>query len=189
MPFKEDQPTFESRNSQGNDGGSVMKPAGTIFMVLGLLWMFVAFNMETTVGSGFGEVHNLGLMEERRNHLYLAGGTMLIGVLLFGFGSVVQRGSGADHGSLRSCPICAEQIQRQAIKCRFCGADVSKEVNVRANFGDYATPSLKTDAEHENANNDVEKWKPIVSGNAALWIFCGIVALVFLAAILDIPLG
>jgi hypothetical protein len=80
----------------------IMKGIGILLIVIGVIWGVVAFTMTTTVETGgetFGsgqysikvpkmKVHNLGLMEERRNHLMLSGFIILVGVLLFGFGTL-----------------------------------------------------------------------------------------------------
>jgi hypothetical protein len=112
-----------------------MKLIGIIFVVAGLVWAFIAYNMKTTVttggetiGSGVfsvyvekSEVHNLGLMETRRNHLMFAGLSIVVGVVMFGFGSLAGQGGGRN---LRKCPVCAESIQPDAKKCHFCSSDL-----------------------------------------------------------------
>lgn len=103
-----------------------MKKAGIVIIILGVIWVLIAYNMPTTVGEGFREVHNIGLMEDRRNHIMLAGLTILVGVILFGFGSVSGRSFAHPRVTSRPCPVCAEEIQPAAVKCRFCGADVPK---------------------------------------------------------------
>lgn len=99
-----------------------MKQLGVILVVLGLIGGGIAYSMPTTVPSRFGEVVNINLIESRRNHLMMAGLTTLVGVILYGFGSVSVR----SHATLRPCPVCAEEIQPSAVTCRFCGADVPK---------------------------------------------------------------
>lgn len=112
-----------------------MKPIGIFFIVAGLVWAAIAYNMKTTVsiggetiGSGAfsmyvekNEVHNLGLMETRRNHLLFASLCIVVGVVMFGFGSLVGQ---PGRGNLRKCPVCAEWIQPDARKCRFCGNEL-----------------------------------------------------------------
>jgi hypothetical protein len=116
-----------------------MRALGIFLIIVGLVWAVVAFNMDTTVTTesrsetyGSGEyavdidipsvtVQNLGLMEARRNHLMFAGLTLLIGVVLVGFGSISRQ---KDAPDLRPCSVCAEPIQPAALKCRFCGADL-----------------------------------------------------------------
>jgi hypothetical protein len=74
-----------------------MKRFGLILMVLGLAGGVYAFSMDTSVASGSysnyvpDRVNNIGLMDDRRNYLYASGLAILIGVILFGFGSVQQK--------------------------------------------------------------------------------------------------
>ncbi len=120
-------------------GGGV-KVLGGILIAVGLLWAVFAFNMPTTVQAGGDRigsgaysfelpkvtVNNLGLMEERRNHLMMAGVTVLAGILLFGFGSV-QRGEATNPAPsevFRVCPHCAEHVKPNAKICRFCNREL-----------------------------------------------------------------
>ena len=115
-------------------GGS-MRGFGFFLVVVGIIWALVAFNMNTTITTesetiGSGEyaisvpsqtVHNLGLLEERKNHLMFSGLTILAGIILIGFGSVGR--NYANDDASKSCPFCAEKIKYAAVKCRFCGSE------------------------------------------------------------------
>lgn len=71
-----------------------MRKIGFLLIAIGLVWAAFAFNRDTTVSAGgyFGvpaeRVHNIGLMEDRRNETILAGVVFLAGILLVGFGSL-----------------------------------------------------------------------------------------------------
>ncbi|MDO8863724.1 hypothetical protein Q6D67_18690 [Haliea sp. E1-2-M8] len=98
-----------------------MKTFGAILVVIGILWALMALAMDTTVRSGGTRVHNVGLVEERRTHLTLAGVATLAGVILFGFGASARTNV---TEVTRICPKCAESILAAATKCRYCGSDV-----------------------------------------------------------------
>src|SRR6266516_478379 len=115
-----------------------MKGTGILLIVIGAIWTIIAFNMNTAVETG-GErigsgaysveipkmkVNNLGLMEERRNHLMFAGLTIVVGVILFGF-CALSDNSNVQSGNTKACPYCAEIIQAEAKFCRFCQKDLS----------------------------------------------------------------
>lgn len=77
-----------------------MKTLGIVLLMVGSLWALVAFNTDTTVeteslfiGSTYipsRQVHNIGKMDERRNHLTLSALVVVVGVILFAFGKSKQ---------------------------------------------------------------------------------------------------
>lgn len=105
-----------------------MKVLGIFLVVVGLLWAIVASNMDVTVGTGYGAVNNIGLMDVRRNNLLFAGLAVLVGAVFIGFGFISQQSSVEHNSALRACPYCAEAIMREAIVCKHCGKDVQPEV-------------------------------------------------------------
>jgi hypothetical protein len=135
-----------------NASGFNMKNVGMVVLTCGILWIFAAFNMDTTVeteslsiGNHYmpsKRVHNIGLMDERRNHLIFSGLLILVGVILFVAGrrqqhQFVQLMPGIEstipNEDTKKCPYCAETIRIEAIKCRFCGEsfdpnEVAKQV-------------------------------------------------------------
>ena len=61
---------------------------GLAIILIGGIWASAAFQIDTSVeGKGF-RVNDLGLMEQRRNHLLMASVTILAGVALFAFGAI-----------------------------------------------------------------------------------------------------
>lgn len=79
-----------------------MRVLGVLAFLFGCIWAIRAWNMDTTVPTG-GEfvgsgafrtyvqssrVHNIGLMDERRNHLIGSGIVILAGILFMGFGEL-----------------------------------------------------------------------------------------------------
>lgn len=102
--------------------------------MVGVVWVIFALNMNVSVTSdakviGSGEyeikvpemtVNNIGLMDQRRNHMIGAGVVFLAGVILLVFGSQGE----ASSAGRRACPFCAESISSSAVMCRFCQKDV-----------------------------------------------------------------
>lgn len=115
-----------------------MRIFGAILAVVGLIWGIVAFNMSTSVetgGKSFGssefsiyvprqEVHNLALAERRRTHLMISGVLVVIGSILFGFGSVRKSSDVASSADTRKCPFCAELVKVEARICKHCQKDL-----------------------------------------------------------------
>jgi len=107
-----------------------MRLLGLIVIGIGLIWAVIAFQMSTSVmvghssiGSGeysIASVNNIGLLQERSNHLLLAGLTVLVGVVLFGMGTLKQSNVTSSDADTRKCPHCAELVKVEAKVCRFC---------------------------------------------------------------------
>lgn len=109
-----------------------MKAIGGLLIGVGLAWLGSALMMETSVvvlsptyQVPMGRVNNLGLIERRRTHLMLAGGTILVGTILMGFGSI-RREEAIDEADddLQACPHCAEPVRAEAVYCRHCKRDI-----------------------------------------------------------------
>ena len=156
-----------------------MKKWGIVIIILGLIWALIAYNMSTTVGEGFREVHNIGLMEYRRNHIMLAGMTTIAGIILFSFGSVSGRSFSRPDVTLRPCPLCAERIQPAAVKCRFCGADVPKLDSTDTESKAAVKPAW-SEIQRKNEKNDTssEMLEPAVGGGAVFWTIVGFIIII-----------
>tara|TARA_R100000935_G_scaffold42629_1_gene64628 strand:+ start:1010 stop:1750 length:741 start_codon:yes stop_codon:yes gene_type:complete len=55
---------------------------GRFFLVLGIIFLLIGFFTNTTISTSLGEVHNLGLMNEKQNYIILGGFLLLAGVIL-----------------------------------------------------------------------------------------------------------
>lgn len=104
-----------------------MRITGILLTIIGAVWALFAFNMNvsvTTEASNLGSgdysinipsvtVNNIGLMDQRRNHLIFSGIVFLAGIILTALGK-------SNNPSQKACPFCAEQINAQASICKHC---------------------------------------------------------------------
>ena len=110
-----------------------MKIAGYTLIVIGIIGIIFAFAMNVTAtvpakdyGSGIKteetKVNNVGLMDDRRNYLILSGIIVLSGVMLVGFGGILEimdiRNKNLEHLTVHTKIIKSDNIQ----KCSYCGA-------------------------------------------------------------------
>ncbi len=98
-----------------------MRNAGFFILTVGIIWLLVALNMDTSIATGYGgRVNNIGLMASKQNHIVIGGLITLCGLLISIFCKPNQ------SYTMVKCPFCAEVINRDAVKCKHCGSDVSE---------------------------------------------------------------
>ncbi len=74
----------QKQKSQKSNNGKT-KGIGQILIAVGTVFLINGFTMNTTVSTGFGYVHNIGLISEQNNRIQLGGIIFIGGVILFCF--------------------------------------------------------------------------------------------------------
>ena len=130
-PNQESQQTPPPRNATPEPpeaGGSVLSVIfsviGWLMVIGGAIWLVAAFNMDTSVSaSGFGRVHNVGLMNNQQNHVIVAGILLLLGGVLIGVGQVRS----GKARTLYACQSCGNEYKvslraswLNTVVCRDC---------------------------------------------------------------------
>lgn len=133
-----------------------MKKIGTLALVIGLIALIATLVMDTSVASGSGRVHNIGLMNEKQNFLLVSIALVIIGAVLWALGNrdanLLSESPIASTRDMRKCPSCAELVRTEAVRCRFCQQELSP----------ISSPSLLPQTDEQLKNKWVEDYQEIV---------------------------
>jgi hypothetical protein len=121
---------------RSSEGSAVVRGLGILLLIVAVVIGLYALSMKTTVETegawigeqyiGGGEVYNVGLLDQRRNTLLVAGVLAVVGgLLVVAGGRGIARVSSMPGAGERKCPQCAEFVKREASVCRYCGYDLS----------------------------------------------------------------
>ncbi|MCA6927774.1 zinc ribbon domain-containing protein [Pectobacterium versatile] len=103
-----------------------MKGFGSFVLVIGVIWLLVAINMDTTVVTTMGSrVNNIGLLADKQNHIMIGAFIILCGLLC-----VVLGRRNSVRSDVVKCPFCAELIKPEARKCKDCGSDLTQKLEL-----------------------------------------------------------
>ena len=126
-----------------------MKAIGWLLLGVGLVWLAYALMLDTSVAvpNGYGwpdRVQNLSLAENRRIHVMLSAGTIIVGTMLIGFSHLQRLAIDDDDAAdddYRECPYCAESVRIEAVMCKHCRSEL---------------PAVESDDDIDEIRNDFE---------------------------------
>lgn len=101
-----------------------MKTLGILLGIAAVLSLLFGFNVDTTVSSELGRVHNIGLMSERQNIIICGAAMLVAAALLLAFSSRTGNSIAENTHGYRKCLSCAELVKIEATVCRHCQRDL-----------------------------------------------------------------
>lgn len=102
-----------------------MRRLGFLIAAVGIVAIFAALMMDTTVATeGGARVNSLSLMADRQLYTLFGGIVLVAGVLIALIASRRLASGNQALSITRPCPACAEPIAQAATTCNHCGVDV-----------------------------------------------------------------
>lgn len=102
-----------------------MRRLGFLIAAVGIVGIFAALMMDTTVATqGGARVNSLSLMADRQLYTLFGGIVLVAGVLIALIASRRLASGSQALSTTRSCPACAQPVAQTAASCTHCGADV-----------------------------------------------------------------
>lgn len=100
-----------------------MKTAGLVILVVGIVWIIVAINMNVSVPTlSGGRINNIGLMSTRQNNLIIGCCISICGLLI----ALLSGKESSSYTKKVKCPQCAELISVEAVKCKHFGSQIKE---------------------------------------------------------------